>query len=117
MLHRKKGKKFHREAGQRKSLLRSLAANFILKGKISTTSVRAKETRVFVEKLISLAKKQNLSSYRLIVSRLQDRKAAKKLFEEISSKYTGKSGGYTRIIKTGDFRKRDGAELVILEFV
>ena len=117
MLHQKKGKKFHRKRDQRKSLLKSLAANFILRERIYTTEAKAKETKIFVEKMISLAKKKDLSSYRLLISRLQDKKAAKKLFEDISPKYLERKGGYTRIVKTSDFRKRDGVKLVILEFV
>lgn len=117
MRHRKRRKKLHRKRDQRRSLLRSLASNFILKEKISTTPAQAKETKRFVEKLITLSKKQNLASYRLIISKLQDKRAAKKLFEEIGPRYTERKGGYTRIVKVGDFRKRNGSEMVFLEFV
>ncbi|HDM31996.1 MAG TPA: 50S ribosomal protein L17, partial [bacterium] len=70
MRHRKKGKKFKRKRDQRRALLRNLAIEFILKGKLQTTKEKAKETSRFVEKLITLAKKNNLASYRLILARL-----------------------------------------------
>ena len=40
----------------------------------------------------------------------------KKLFEDIAPKYTGRNGGYTRIVKIGT-RKGDGAMAVLLELV
>ncbi len=117
MRHQKTGRKLKRKKDQRKSLLRLLAASFILKERIQTTKAKADETKRFVERLLTLAKKQDLSSYRLILSRLQNEKAAKKLFKEIAPKYLERKGGYTRIVKTGEFRKRDGSDKIILEFV
>ena len=117
MRHRKKNRKLQRKRDERRALLRSFAVSFILKEKISTTKAKADEVKRFVERLITLAKKQNLASYRLLISRLNNQRAAKKLYEEIAPKYKERKGGYTRIIKTAELRKRDGAELVILEFV
>ncbi len=116
MRHLKKGRKFHRKKGQRKAFLKSLASNLILKGKISTTEARAKEMKSFVEKLITLAKKQNLASLRLLISRL-NKKPAQKLFYEIAPKYKDGRGGYIRVVKSAARRKNDAAKMAIIEFV
>jgi len=117
MRHLKEGKKFNRVTGERRAFLRNLANALIRTGKIETTETRAKAIRPIVERLITIAKKQNLASRRLIISRLDNQRTAKKLFEEISPKYQGRSGGYLRIIKSGKSRKRDGARLATIEFI
>src|SRR3990167_380966 len=70
MRHGKKGRKFGRKTGKRRAFRKGLAHNLILKGKIETTEARAKEIRPVVEKLVTLAKKQTLSSLRLLLARL-----------------------------------------------
>jgi len=116
MKHLKKGKKFHRKKDQRKALLKGLAANLILKERIKTTSEKAKETKSKVEKLITIAKKQNLVALRRVKENLPE-KAANKLYYEIAPLYKDRKGGYTRIIKTSIRKVRDASPLVILEFV
>ncbi len=117
MRHLKKGKKFNRKKGERAVFLRNLSNNLIRRGKIETTETRAKAIRPTVEKLVTLAKKQNLASRRLLFSRTRDRKISQKLFEEIAPRYIDRNGGYLKIIKSGKFRKRDGAQVSIIEFV
>lgn len=113
----KKGRILSRKRDQRKALLRSLARNLVLKEKISTTEAKAKEVRPFVEKLITKAKKGDLSSFRLVLSALANEKeTARKLIKEIAPRYKARPGGYTRIIKLGP-RKSDGARMAIIEFV
>ena len=87
-----------------------------MKEKIETTIARAKEIRPIVEKLLSHAKKQQLASLRLLLSRLP-KDAAQKLYYEIAPKYKERNGGYLRIIKESATRKRDGAQKAIIEFV
>ncbi|TSA56134.1 50S ribosomal protein L17 [bacterium] len=116
MKHLKKGKKFHRKRDQRKALLKGLAANLILKERIKTTSVKAKEAKSKVEKLITIAKKQNIVALRRVKENLPE-KAANKLYYEIAPLYKDRKGGYTRIIKTSIRKVRDASPLVILEFV
>ena len=116
MKHLKKGKKFHRKRDQRKALLKGLAANLILKEKIKTTSAKAKEAKSKVEKLITIAKKQNIVALRRVKENLP-KKAANKLYYEIAPLYKDRKGGYTRIIKTSMKKVRDASPLVILEFV
>jgi len=115
MKHKKKGRKFKRSSSQRKALLKHLTEALILHGKIMTTTARAKELSSYVEKLITISKKQDLSSAKLIHGRISDA-AAKKLTKTISSKYEDRKGGYTRVVKIGE-RKGDAAQMSIIEFV
>jgi len=109
-------RKFHRKKGQRRSFLKGLANNLILKEKIKTTAARAKDIRPIVEHLITIAKKQNLASLRLLFSKLP-RASANKLFYELAPRYKERSGGYLRIIKETKTRKRDGTTLAMIEFL
>ncbi len=117
MRHHNTKRKFGREKNQRNALLNSLALNLIVREKIKTTEPKAKELRPFIEKIITCAKKNDLASHKLVVSKLSNRKAeVRKVFEKIAPKYIDKHGGYTRILKLGA-RKSDGAKMAIIEFV
>ena len=116
MRHQKKGRKFGRIRGRRKSFLAILIHNLIMENKIQTTEARAKEIRPMVEKLITIAKKGDLSALRLLMKRIPE-DSAYKLYHEIAPRYKDRDGGYVRIVKTSELRKRDGAEQVIIEFV
>ncbi len=109
-------RKFGRVRGKRKVFLKTLEHNLIMKEKINTTDARARELRPLVERLVSLAKKQNLASFRLLLSRLP-KAAASKLYYEIAPRYQNRPGGYLRILKTAKVRKRDAAKQAIIEFV
>lgn len=117
MRHGKKGKKFHRTTGRRRSFLRNLANDLIRKGKIETTEARAKALRPIVERCVTIAKQQSLAARRLLLSRLHDGKAVGKLYEETASRYKERRGGYLRIVKTAKSRKRDGTRMARIEFV
>jgi len=115
MKHCKKGRKFGRKTDERKALLKSLAANLILREKIKTTEAKAKEMRPFVEKLITKSRINNLSAIRYLAKYLPE-KAREKIIKEIGLRYKERAGGYTRIIKLGS-RKTDGAKMAIIELV
>lgn len=115
MRHLKKRRKFGRERGQRKALLKSLSCGLIKKEKIQTTEAKAKELRPFIEKIITKAKNGNLTYRRLTISKL-GQEAAKKLFEKIAPKYVKRKGGYIRIIKLPR-RASDASRMAIIEFV
>lgn len=87
-----------------------------MKGKIETTEARAKEIKPLIEKAITLAKKNNLASLRLLLSRLS-KDSANKIFYELAQKYKDRKSGYLRIMKIGGQRKRDAASMVLIEFV
>lgn len=115
MRKRNSGRKFSRKIGPRKQLFKSLANNFLLHEKITTTEAKAKELRSVVEKMITRAKDANLADRRLLAREL-DPKMTKKIVDELAPKYKERKGGYTRIIKLGP-RNSDGAKMVIIEFV
>ncbi len=115
MRKRKKGRKLSRKKDQRKALLRSLSSALLSKERITTTEAKAKEVAIFTEKQITLAKKNNLNSRRLL-DRFFSLQIVKKLIEVIVPRYKERKGGYTRIIKLGP-RKNDGARMAIIELV
>lgn len=115
MRKRKKGRKLHRKRDQRKALLRELCRSLLLYEKIQTTEAKAKEVSSFVEKLITKAKKDNLSTRRYL-GRYFSKEIVRKLVEEFGKRYKERAGGYTRIIKL-EPRKSDGAKMVIIELV
>ncbi len=116
MRHLKKGRKFGLITGRRKSFLRILIHNLVMKGSIKTTEARAKEIRPRVEKLVTLAKKNDLAALKLLTERMP-KTSAYKLYHEIAPRYKDRSGGYLRIKKTTNTRVRDGVLQVIIEFV
>ena len=116
MRHLAKAKKFQRKKGQRQAFFKTMQGNLVLQGHLETNDSRAKEIKRRTEKLITLAKKQNLASLRILVSRI-GKKPAFILYNEIAPKYSERPGGYLRIIKTPKIVKRNGTKVVRLEFV
>ena len=116
MRHKKGNPKLSRQKGHRKALLSNLAKSFLRYEKIRTTERKAKELVKVIDHLITLSKGSSLYNRRRSFSILQDEELVKKLFTEIAPRYTSRKGGYTRMLKT-DFRKGDGAEMVILELI
>ena len=108
---------FHRKTGPRRSFMKGLMHNLILHGSLATTVDRARSVRVAIEKLVTVAKKQDVAHFRLLISRLPHKMSAEKLFYEIAPRYAERKGGYTRIVKQGITRKRDGVSTARIEFV
>ncbi|MBP8617952.1 MAG: 50S ribosomal protein L17 [Parcubacteria group bacterium ADurb.Bin305] len=116
MKHLKTGKKLHRKQGPRKALIKSLEVNLIMYEKIKTTQAKAKETQRQLEKLITIAKKQDLTALRRLAAALPA-KASRKLYSELAPRYRTRKGGYTRIIKLTQGIRSDDSSMVILELV
>ena len=116
MRHLKQKATLGREPNQRKALMTSLAESLILHGGIKTTLAKAKALRIFVEPLITKAKKNTLTARRLLLQALHTDKAVEKLLKEVGPKYTTRNGGYTRIIKMNR-RPNDAAEVARIELV
>ena len=116
MRHRVATFKVGRSSAHRRAMLANMVSSLFLSGKIETTLVKAKEARRFAEKLITIGKKGDLHRRRLAVSKLRDKTAVKRLFDEIAPGYEGRNGGYTRILKLGK-RRGDAAEMCILQLV
>ena len=99
---------------QHTALLRGLARELLLRGSIQTTVAKAKEVRPFVERLITLGKKESVARRRIVAARLGNAEdATSKLFEDIAPQYKERAGGYTRIIKLGKTQKRHTDEAKI----
>lgn len=109
-------RKFHRVTGRRRAFRQGIAANLIVRGKITTTVERAKEIRPIVERFMTQAKTGQTAKLRLLQAALPKR-AATKLFYEIAPRYKNRTGGYLRITKQSSQRMRDGAQMATIEFV
>lgn len=116
MRHGSGHKKLNRTASHRQAMFANMAAALIKHEQIVTTLPKAKALRPVVERLITLAKKGDLGSRRLAVSRMRDETQAKKLFDTLAPRYKARAGGYTRVLKAG-FRRGDNAPLAVIEFV
>ena len=116
MRHKVGYRKLQRTSAHRIAMLRNMAASLIKHEQITTTTPKARELRPYVEKLITLAKKGGLSNRRLAHARLMDDQQLVKLFEVLATRYAGRAGGYTRVIKAG-IRASDSAPLAVIELV
>ena len=105
-------------------MMGNLSVALITHGRIQTTLTKAKALRPFIEKIITFAKKaeaandtaRKLHFRRLAISRVRDKKAVAKLFDELASEFTERNGGYTRIYKVGQ-RIGDAAEMALIELI
>ncbi len=111
-----KFRKLGRPADQRRALLRNLVTSLLLHERVTTTVTRAKEARVFAERMITLGKRGDLAARRRAAAYLLDDEVLKKLFTTLGPRYADRAGGYTRIMRTGP-RQGDAAPMAILELV
>ena len=116
MRHNIAGRRLGRSSGHRKALFRNLVTDLLGYEKITTTEAKAKEARIFAEKMITLGKKGDLNARRQALSFILDEKTVDKVFSDLALRYEERNGGYTRIVKLGP-RLGDGAEMVRLELV
>tara|TARA_B100001250_G_scaffold213670_1_gene183281 strand:+ start:236 stop:571 length:336 start_codon:yes stop_codon:yes gene_type:complete len=94
----------------------NLASQMITHKRIKTTDAKAKELRTFIEPLITLAKKNDLHSRRMVIKKLPNKNIVRTLCDDIAPNYIDRPGGYTRIVKLG-YRDNDRAPVSIIEFV
>ena len=109
-------RKLGKPTDQRVAMLRAMTTYLLENGQIKTTVTRAKEVAPMAEKMITLAKKPSLASYRQALSYLTKEDVAKKLFDELGPKYQSREGGYTRVVRIGP-RRGDAAEMAIVQLV
>ncbi len=107
------GTQFGRDTNERKALFKTLASSLVLEERISTTLAKAKAIRPYVEKLVTKARKGE-TAFRLIEPYLT-KEAALKMIEQVSPRFSGRQGGYTRIVFAGN-RIADNAPVAIIEF-
>ena len=121
MNHLGRTRKFSRVKNQRVALLKTLLGSFIMKEKITTTEAKAKEIKPMVDKIITKVKKISSDETKKVAVLRDLRKglpliAVKKLSSGFADKFTGRTSGYTRVLKIGQ-RKSDGAQMAVIEFV
>lgn len=116
MRHRKAGTNLGRFSAHKRLMLRNMAVSLIEHELIRTTVPKAKELRRVAEPLITLAKEDSAARRRMAFNRLRDRAAVTKLFDELGKRYTGRPGGYLRILKA-DNRPGDNAPMAYVELV
>ena len=116
MRHKVSRYKLKRSVGARKALFKGLVTSVIEHERVVTTVPKAKAVQPLVEKMITLAKRDNLNARRQAAAFLETPDAVKKLFDKLGTRFGQRNGGYTRVVRLG-FRKGDGAEQAIIELV
>ena len=117
MRHGKKNNHLGRQTPHRQAMLSNMASSLILNKRITTTVAKAKALRKYVEPLLTKAKTDSTHSRRMVFSYLQNKDSVQALFGEVAGRITERAGGYTRIIKFGDVRLGDNAEMCLMELV
>ena len=115
MLHGNKKKQLSRGRNQRNALIKTLAVSLVKYEKITTTEIKAKVLKPFIEKLITKGKEGTLAAQRLIASKV-GAVSANKIVKVLSPKYKDRKGGYTRVIKV-KARLSDASRMAQIEFV
>lgn len=116
MRHGVRLRKLGRTSSHRRALLRSLSTSLFRYERITTTLPKAKELRPFAERLITLARRDELHARRQVIKQVSDKDVVKKLFDTLGPRFATRPGGYTRTLKLGP-RLGDGAELAIVELI
>lgn len=117
MRHNKKFNHLGRTKSHREAMLANMTVSLIKAKRINTTVAKAKALRVYAEPIINRAKEDTTNSRRIVFSYLQDKEAVKELFGDIAVKIANRPGGYLRILKLGQNRLGDNAEMAMIEFV
>jgi large subunit ribosomal protein L17 len=115
MRHRKRTAKLGMKSQHRRATLANLVCSLIKHNRITTTIAKAKETRRYADKMVTLAKKGTLHHRREAIAFLREKNAVKKLFTELGKQHADRSGGYTRVIRLSS-RLGDAAEMAIVEW-
>ncbi|NCO82886.1 MAG: 50S ribosomal protein L17 [Nitrospirae bacterium CG_4_10_14_3_um_filter_44_29] len=116
MRHKISGRLFGRTANQRKALLKGIVSSLLEYQRIETTLAKAKAAKGIAEKIVTMGIKGDLHSKRLVLSYIPNRAVVSKLFSEIAPRFSGRNGGYLRIVQTRN-RVNDGAPMAVLEFI
>ena len=116
MRHNKSGRKLGRKTASRKALMSNLASALITHKRIKTTDAKAKELRMYVEPLVTFAKRGDLHARRQVLKKIPHKAIIHELFDTIGPSFSDRGGGYTRITKLG-FRDNDRAPMSLIEFV
>lgn len=117
MRHLKSGKRLGVTTSHRHAMMRNMVTSVLEHGEIRCTLARAKESRKYLDKMITLGKRGNLHARRQALGFVKSKEAMSQLFGDLADRYADRPGGYSRIIKLSKRRLGDGAEMVILQLV
>ncbi|WWP02415.1 MAG: 50S ribosomal protein L17 [Candidatus Dasytiphilus stammeri] len=116
MRHLNSGRKLNANSNYRRAIFRNMTISLIEYEIIKTTLPKAKELKKFIERLITIAKYDNIANRRLIFNKIRHVQSVKKLFKHLGPRFLNRSGGYTRLLKCG-YRFGDKAALTYIEFM
>ena len=109
-------KKLNKTGEHRKALFKNMLNSLIKYEQLITTLPKAKELKPKIDKVITIGKKNLLSNKKRLFSQLQNDDSVKKVFGELSKRYSNRKGGYCRVLKAG-FRTGDDAPMAVIELV
>ena len=116
MRHLNAGRKLNRSSSHRKAMLRNLVTSLFQHEHLQTTDAKAKEMRRWVDRMITLGKRNTVHARRQAAAFVRGRTIVKKLFDDIAPRFATRPGGYTRITKLGN-RVGDAAPVSLIELV
>ncbi len=116
MRHKVAGRHLNRSVGQRRALYRNLITELFRHDRIRTTEAKAKAVQAEAEKLITIAKREDVHAHRQVAAVLTDPEVTQRLMSEVAPRYRERAGGYTRVFHLGQ-RLGDGAPMVLLTLV
>ena len=116
MRHKIGYRKLNKTSEHRKALFKNMLNSLIKYEQIITTLPKAKELKPQIDKVITIGKKNLLSGKKRLFSKLQNSSSVKKVFEELSKRYSKRNGGYSRVLKAG-FRTGDDAPMAVIELI
>lgn len=135
MRHLKAGRRLGRTSSHRKAMYRNMVTSLVIHGRIRTTLAKAKELRKVADRMVTLSKAvtpaaleaaegeafaalraKRVHNIRRAARSIQDREALGILFNDLSTRFADREGGYTRVMKAG-FRPGDNAPMAVIEFV
>ena len=116
MRHGNGYRKLNRTHEHRKAMFANMVCSLVEHEQITTTLPKARELKRITDKIITLAKKGDLHSKRILISRIKQENAVNKLINVLGPRYSDRKGGYSRVLKAG-FRYGDMAPMAVIEFV
>ena len=116
MIHNLGYRKLNKTSEHRKALFKNMLNSLIKYEQIVTTLPKAKELKPLIDKVITIGKKNDLTNKKKLFSKLQNQNSVKKVFDELSKRYSKRNGGYSRVLKAG-FRTGDDAPMAVIELV
>ena len=116
MRHGNGYRKLNRTHEHRKAMFANMVCSLVEHEQITTTLPKAKELKRIADKVITLAKKGDLHARRMLISKVKQQDAVKKLIDVLGPRYASRQGGYSRVLKAG-FRHGDMAPMAVIEFV